>query len=102
MQGAFWGLMIGLVVGVIRMVMDFSYKAPLCMEVDERPAFISQVYRNIIFLIGSVVSFVPVPLHVFRCVSFLDHGDCRLRRQSLHPTRRGIQGMCHYVNKQSI
>ena len=35
--------MAGLVVGVIRMVMDFSYKAPLCMEIDERPAFVAKV-----------------------------------------------------------
>ena len=44
LQGAFWGLMIGLVIGVIRMVMDFSYAAPLCMEEDTRPWIVGKVY----------------------------------------------------------
>jgi hypothetical protein len=42
-QGAFWGLMFGLVIGVIRMIMDFSYPAPLCMEEDTRPAIVAKV-----------------------------------------------------------
>lgn len=43
-QGAFWGLMFGLVIGVVRMIMDFSYPAPLCMEVDDRPGIIAEVH----------------------------------------------------------
>ncbi|XP_063795653.1 sodium/glucose cotransporter 4 isoform X2 [Pseudophryne corroboree] len=43
-QGAFWGLVIGLVVGVIRMVMDFVYTAPNCGEVDERPSVLKDVH----------------------------------------------------------
>ena len=42
-QGAFWALMVGLVIGIIRMVMDFAYPAPLCMNEDLRPALVSQV-----------------------------------------------------------
>ena len=29
-QGPFWGLMISLVVGMVRMVMDFALPAPYC------------------------------------------------------------------------
>ncbi|XP_066125346.1 sodium/glucose cotransporter 4 isoform X1 [Saccopteryx bilineata] len=36
--GAFWGLMCGLVVGLLRMVLEFLYPAPACGEVDRRPA----------------------------------------------------------------
>jgi len=42
--GAFWGLMLGLVVGIIRMVLDFSYPAPLCMEEDTRPAIVGEFH----------------------------------------------------------
>lgn len=43
-QGAFWGLMTGLVVGVIRMVLEFSYKAPSCGQPDGRPAVLADVH----------------------------------------------------------
>ena len=36
-------LMIGLIIGVIRMVMDFSYPEPLCMEHDTRPSIVANV-----------------------------------------------------------
>ncbi|KAL8598723.1 hypothetical protein ACOMHN_033287 [Nucella lapillus] len=44
--GAFWGLMISLVVGVIRMGMDFALPAPLCgsQEEDVRPAILKDVH----------------------------------------------------------
>ena len=35
--------MIGLIIGVIRMVMDFSYPEPLCMEHDTRPSIVADV-----------------------------------------------------------
>jgi len=38
--------MVGLVIGVIRMAMDFAYPAPLCMEEDLRPAIVSKVYYD--------------------------------------------------------
>lgn len=43
-QGAFWGLTIGLTVGIIRMVLDFVYPAPLCFEVDNRPSVLKYVH----------------------------------------------------------
>ncbi|KAK4296029.1 hypothetical protein Pmani_031451 [Petrolisthes manimaculis] len=36
-RGAFWSLMIGLVLGGIRMVLDFSYPPPKCNEEEYRP-----------------------------------------------------------------
>nr|XP_022321247.1 sodium/glucose cotransporter 4-like isoform X2 [Crassostrea virginica] len=44
-QGVFWGLMLSIVVGVIRMVLDFTFLAPACGsdEVDTRPEIISKV-----------------------------------------------------------
>lgn len=43
-QGAFWGLTIGLLVGCIRMLLDFIYPAPLCYEEDDRPAVLKYVH----------------------------------------------------------
>ncbi|NWZ63017.1 SC5A9 protein, partial [Acrocephalus arundinaceus] len=42
--GAFWGLMAGLAVGVVRMIMDFVYTAPSCGEEDRRPALVKDVH----------------------------------------------------------
>ncbi|XP_016367124.1 sodium/glucose cotransporter 4-like [Sinocyclocheilus rhinocerous] len=43
-QGAFWGLMVGLVVGTVRMVMEFVYSTPSCGEEDLRPALLKDVH----------------------------------------------------------
>lgn len=43
-QGAFWGLMIGLAAGVVRMIMDLVYTAPSCGEEDRRPAVLKDVH----------------------------------------------------------
>ncbi|XP_040216467.1 sodium/glucose cotransporter 4 isoform X2 [Rana temporaria] len=42
--GAFWGLILGLVVGLVRMIMDFLYRAPNCGEEDTRPAVLKDVH----------------------------------------------------------
>lgn len=45
-QGAFWGLMIGLVVGLIRFIWEYSYTVPPCGEEDDdnRPSIIKDVH----------------------------------------------------------
>ncbi|XP_020783330.1 sodium/glucose cotransporter 4 [Boleophthalmus pectinirostris] len=43
-QGAFWGLMGGLIVGGIRMALEFSYSAPSCGQPDLRPSVLAQVH----------------------------------------------------------
>lgn len=57
-KGAFWGLMIGLVLGMIRFVMEFVYTAPACYlkQVDTRPGFI----RNLHYLHFGLVLFIIV------------------------------------------
>ncbi|XP_064631090.1 sodium/mannose cotransporter SLC5A10-like [Lineus longissimus] len=42
--GAFWSLMVGLAVGVSRMILDFVYQAPACGEIDRRPAVLARVH----------------------------------------------------------
>jgi Na+/proline symporter len=61
-KGAFWGLIIGLVVGMIRFIMEFSYSVPLCGSglPDPRPAILSKVhylhFGAILFVIVCVVT----------------------------------------------
>ncbi|XP_069336049.1 sodium/glucose cotransporter 4 isoform X2 [Eulemur rufifrons] len=42
--GAFWGLISGLGVGLLRMILEFSYPAPACGEVDLRPAVLKDFH----------------------------------------------------------
>ncbi|XP_029473804.1 sodium/glucose cotransporter 4 isoform X5 [Rhinatrema bivittatum] len=60
--GAFWGLLVGLVIGLIRMVMDFVYRAPYCGEEDTRPSVLKDVhylyFALILFALTTVVSIV--------------------------------------------
>ncbi|XP_056391526.1 sodium/mannose cotransporter SLC5A10 isoform X2 [Hyla sarda] len=43
-QGAFWGLMVGLVVGLARMILEFVYPIPRCGVYDERPSILKDVH----------------------------------------------------------
>ncbi|KAF3819860.1 hypothetical protein GH733_015369 [Mirounga leonina] len=43
-SGAFWGLIFGLVVGLLRMILEFSYPVPACGEVDQRPAVLKDFH----------------------------------------------------------
>nr|XP_061790849.1 sodium/glucose cotransporter 4-like [Nerophis lumbriciformis] len=64
-QGAFWGLMAGLVVGLIRMILEFSYEVPACGEPDLRPALLVRVhylYFAILLMALSCLVIVAVSL----------------------------------------
>ncbi|KAM4583887.1 sodium/mannose cotransporter SLC5A10 [Odontesthes bonariensis] len=43
-QGAFWGLMVGLVVGTCRMVLEFAFPPPRCGVVDSAPMVLRGVH----------------------------------------------------------
>uniref|UniRef100_A0A8C6PSJ5 Solute carrier family 5 member 9 n=1 Tax=Nothobranchius furzeri TaxID=105023 RepID=A0A8C6PSJ5_NOTFU len=76
-QGAFWGLMTGLAVGLTRMIMEFSYFPPSCGQPDHRPSVVTDVhylYFALILLaltclVIVVVSLVTAPIpkeHLYR------------------------------------
>ncbi|NXM61408.1 SC5A9 protein, partial [Illadopsis cleaveri] len=58
--GAFWGLMIGLVVGVVRLIMDLVYTAPSCGEQDRRPAVLKDVHYLYFALMLYVLSTIII------------------------------------------
>uniref|UniRef100_H0VIG4 Sodium/mannose cotransporter SLC5A10 n=1 Tax=Cavia porcellus TaxID=10141 RepID=H0VIG4_CAVPO len=43
-QGAFWGLMAGLLVGAMRLVLEFLHPVPPCGDPDTRPAILRSVH----------------------------------------------------------
>ena len=69
-QGAFWSLMVGLVLGVTRFILEFVYPPPLCGEEDTRPANIANVHFlyfaiilfGIVCLVAIVVSYMTTPI----------------------------------------
>lgn len=72
-KAAFWALMMGLLVGVIRMALDFSYPPPACNENEYRPLFIrlNFMYFAMLLLLITVLAAVVVtlltePLESFR------------------------------------
>ncbi|XP_064471083.1 sodium/glucose cotransporter 4-like [Ornithodoros turicata] len=70
--GAFWGLMSGLVIGMIRFIWEFWYSVPACGSVisDPRPAVLSSVHYLhfgillfiITIIITTVVSLLTLPI----------------------------------------
>ncbi|XP_026772624.1 sodium/myo-inositol cotransporter 2 [Pangasianodon hypophthalmus] len=63
-KGAFWGLVLGLLVGLVRMILDFIYPVPQCYETDTRPDIIKYVHYLYFSIILSLFT-----LAVVVCVS---------------------------------
>ncbi|XP_004477134.1 sodium/myo-inositol cotransporter 2 [Dasypus novemcinctus] len=59
-KGAFSGLILGLLLGFIRLVLDFIYPPPLCDQPDERPAVVKDVHYLYLSMILSVVTLIAV------------------------------------------
>ncbi|XP_039252114.2 sodium/glucose cotransporter 4-like [Styela clava] len=58
--GAFWGLAVGLVFGLTRMLIEFTLPAPTCGHIDGRPEILTKVpflyFAMILFMISMFVS----------------------------------------------
>ncbi|XP_035126618.2 putative glucose sensor protein SLC5A4 isoform X4 [Callithrix jacchus] len=76
-QGAFWGLMVGLVMGLIRMITEFAYGTGSCLAASNCPKIICGVhylYFSIILFFGSMLVILgislltkPIPdVHLYR------------------------------------
>ncbi|XP_045884743.1 sodium/myo-inositol cotransporter 2 [Micropterus dolomieu] len=59
-KGAFWGLVVGLFVGCIRMLLDFIYPMPLCNEEDDRPGVLKYVHYLYFSMLLSFITLVVV------------------------------------------
>nr|XP_022320872.1 sodium/glucose cotransporter 5-like [Crassostrea virginica] len=64
-KGAFWGMVVGQISGLIRMVLDFVYPSPGCGQDDNRPAVVAKVhftYFSALLLVLTAVVVVFVSL----------------------------------------
>lgn len=99
-SGAFWGLMIGLAVGIARFAWEFSYVVPGCGSglADPRPALISQVhylhFAAILFLISlistAVISLLTPPIderHLYR-LTFSTRFSTEVREELDRPQKK--------------
>ncbi|XP_046722180.1 sodium/myo-inositol cotransporter 2 isoform X1 [Silurus meridionalis] len=59
-KGAFWGLVLGLLVGIVRMILDFIYPVPQCYETDTRPDIIKYVHYLYFSIILSLLTLIVV------------------------------------------
>uniref|UniRef100_A0A8C0AR65 Sodium/myo-inositol cotransporter 2 n=1 Tax=Buteo japonicus TaxID=224669 RepID=A0A8C0AR65_9AVES len=59
-KGAFWGLVIGLLLGVIRLVLDFIYPEPQCGETDLRPGVVKYMHYLYFSMVLAVISTLTV------------------------------------------
>ncbi|XP_028562589.2 sodium/mannose cotransporter SLC5A10 isoform X2 [Podarcis muralis] len=58
-QGAFWGLMVGLVIGLSRMALEFAHPTPRCGVPDRRPSLVKDLhylhFATLLFLLTAMV-----------------------------------------------
>jgi len=99
-KGAFFGLMYGLCVGLARMAMDFSYKAPLCMETDDRPWLVASVHymyfaaglfitTGVVTVVVSLCTDPPRDYNIVR-TTFMTRHDQRVRKDE-HEEVYGVE-----------
>lgn len=59
-KGAFWGLALGLLIGCIRMLLDFIYPQPQCYEEDDRPGVLKYVHYLYFSMLLSTITLIVV------------------------------------------
>ncbi|XP_077616604.1 sodium/myo-inositol cotransporter 2 isoform X3 [Crocuta crocuta] len=59
-KGAFSGLILGLLLGLVRLVLDFVYVQPRCDQPDDRPAVVKDVHYLYFSMILSTVTLITV------------------------------------------
>lgn len=91
-KGAFWGGMTGFILGTIRLVLAFIYRAGRCDQPDTRPLFISRIhYMYVAATLFWVSGFVAVVVSL--CTSPPDEDQVRtttiwgLRNLEKHPVK---------------
>ena len=84
MQGAFYGMMLGFVLGISRMICDFAYTEPECGKPDERPGFVKLNFMYFALIMFVVTSLCIAVLSFFgekptgNMVSLSLYVECKL------------------------
>ncbi|NWT60578.1 SC5AB protein, partial [Erythrocercus mccallii] len=61
-KGAFWGLLVGLLLGAVRLVLDFIYPEPQCGQPDGRPGVLKYMHYLYFSMVLAAVSTLTVLL----------------------------------------
>ncbi|XP_045390527.1 solute carrier family 5 member 4 isoform X2 [Lemur catta] len=89
-QGAFWGLIVGLVMGLIRMIAEFAYGTGSCLAASDCPMIfcgVHYLYFAIILFFGTILAVLgislltkPIPdIHLYRlCWALRDSTEERI------------------------
>ncbi|XP_069119422.1 sodium/glucose cotransporter 4-like [Argopecten irradians] len=64
-NGAFWGLLLGHVCGIVRLVLEFVYPQPNCGEEETRPAFLTINYLYFGLMILFITTVATVLISIF-------------------------------------
>ncbi|KAJ7306036.1 hypothetical protein JRQ81_010402 [Phrynocephalus forsythii] len=59
-KGAFCGLLVGMAIGLVRMVLEFVYQEPLCGEPDDRPVVVKQVHYLYFSMLLAFITLIVV------------------------------------------
>ncbi|XP_056012408.1 sodium/glucose cotransporter 4-like [Ostrea edulis] len=59
-QGAFWGMLIGHMSGIIRLGLDLAYPAPQCGEEDERPSVLANLHYTYFGALVVIITSVAI------------------------------------------
>ncbi|NXX81100.1 SC5AB protein, partial [Urocolius indicus] len=104
-QGAFWGLVVGLLIGVIRLVLDFIYPEPLCDETDLRPSVLKYMHylyfsvvlsttSTLIVLVVSLLTKPPSEERISR-LTWFTRGDPPAKKDlTVSPSPDAAKGVC--------
>ncbi|KAM9194425.1 LOW QUALITY PROTEIN: solute carrier family 5 member 4-like [Dugong dugon] len=86
-QGAFWGLIIGLIIGLIRMIAEFAYGTGSCLAASDCPKIICGVhclyfaiilfFVSILVILGISLKTKPIPdVHLYLCWTLNSTEEC--------------------------
>ncbi|XP_045592204.1 sodium/mannose cotransporter SLC5A10 [Procambarus clarkii] len=103
--GAFWGLMIGFVIGMARMALDFYYGEPVCHEEDYRPVIIQKFhfmyFATLLFwltvVISIIISMITKPPESWRVIrtTFITRHDLAEREDEMELKEKARNGLLH-------
>ncbi|XP_063604901.1 sodium/mannose cotransporter SLC5A10-like isoform X2 [Penaeus indicus] len=113
--GAFWGLMIGFVVGMVRMGLDFYYTEPPCGEEDQRPNIIRKIhymyFATLMFwgtcFVSVIVTFITEPPEEWRLIrtTYFTRFDHRDREDDMEMKQRvnnELLEVAHTIEEASV
>uniref|UniRef100_A0A8C5SWW8 Sodium/myo-inositol cotransporter 2 n=1 Tax=Laticauda laticaudata TaxID=8630 RepID=A0A8C5SWW8_LATLA len=98
-KGAFCGLLVGMMMGLIRMVLDFVYLQPGCGESDDRPAVVKYVHYLYFSMILGVITLIVVVAVSLLTEPPPEEMVCALENK-LVPFSLQVLEDCYYVRYQ--